>query len=120
MINRKEIIETIDMVEKEHFDIRTITMGISLLSCIREDAKLTARLCYDKICQKAEKFAAVWLKKVRSKSVPKPVFSAAMNSFITVKSFLCDASRMMSKRSKPVLNAVSVWITSPISSKVMR
>ena len=54
MINRKEIIETIDMVEKEHFDVRTITMGISLLPCIRDDAKLTAELCYDRICKKAE------------------------------------------------------------------
>lgn len=59
MINRKEIIETIDMVEKEHFDVRTITMGISLLSCIREDAEETARLCYDKICSKAENIVSV-------------------------------------------------------------
>ena len=54
MLNRKEILETIDMVEKEHFDVRTITMGINLLSCIRDSAEETARLCYDKICTKAE------------------------------------------------------------------
>ena len=59
MINRNEIIETIDMVEKEHFDVRTITMGISLLSCIRDDANETARLCYDKICSKAKNIVAV-------------------------------------------------------------
>ena len=59
MINSKNIIETINMVEKEHFDVRTITMGISLLSCIRDDAKLTADLCYDKICKKAEKIVKV-------------------------------------------------------------
>ncbi len=59
MINRKEIIETIEMVEKEHFDIRTITMGISLLSCIREDADTTSRLVYDKICKKAENIVKV-------------------------------------------------------------
>ncbi len=59
MINRKEIIETIEMVEKEHFDVRTITMGISLLSCIREDAEKTATLCYDKICKKAENIVKV-------------------------------------------------------------
>ena len=45
MLNRKEIIETIEMVEKEHFDVRTITMGVSLLSCIRDSAKKTATLC---------------------------------------------------------------------------
>lgn len=59
IIDRKAIIETIDMVEKEHFDVRTITMGISLLSCIRESAKETARLCYDKICKKAENIVKV-------------------------------------------------------------
>jgi len=59
MINRKEIIETIEMVEKDHFDVRTITMGISLLSCIRESAKETAKLCYDKICKKAENIVKV-------------------------------------------------------------
>ncbi len=59
MLNRKEIIETIDMVEKEHFDVRTITMGINLLSCIRESAEETSRLVYDKICKKAERIVAV-------------------------------------------------------------
>lgn len=59
MLNRKEILETIDMVEKEHFDVRTITMGISLLPCVRDDAKKTAQLCYDRICKKAENIVKV-------------------------------------------------------------
>ena len=59
MLNRKEILETIDMVEKEHFDVRTITMGISLLPCIRDDTSKTAQLCYDRICKKAEKIVKV-------------------------------------------------------------
>ncbi len=59
MLKRKEIIETIDMVEKEHFDVRTITMGINLLSCIRESAEETSRLVYDKICKKAERIVEV-------------------------------------------------------------
>ncbi len=59
MLNNKQIIETIDMVEKEHFDVRTITMGISLIPCIRDDAKKTATLCYDRICKKAENIVKV-------------------------------------------------------------
>ncbi len=59
ILNRNEIIETIDMVEKEHFDVRTITMGISLLSCVRDSAKETSRLCYDTICKKAENIVKV-------------------------------------------------------------
>ncbi len=59
MLNRNEILETIDMVEKEHFDVRTITMGISLIPCIRDDAKTTADLVYDRICKKAENIVKV-------------------------------------------------------------
>ena len=59
MLNRNEILETINMVEKEHFDVRTVTLGISLLSCIRDGAEETSRLVYDKICRKAEKIVSV-------------------------------------------------------------
>ena len=55
MFTSKEVLETIAMVEKEHLDIRTITMGISLLSCVRDSAEETARKVYDLVCQKAEK-----------------------------------------------------------------
>ena len=50
MLSKKEIFETIDMVEKEHLDVRTVTMGISLIPCIRESAHKTAAACYDRIC----------------------------------------------------------------------
>ncbi len=59
MLSRNEIIETIDMVEKEHFDVRTITMGINLLPCVRESAEATSRLVYDTICKKAENIVKV-------------------------------------------------------------
>ena len=39
MFNKYDVLETIDMIEREHLDIRTITMGISLLPCISSDAK---------------------------------------------------------------------------------
>ncbi len=54
MFSNKDVLETIAMVEKEHLDIRTITMGISLLGCIRDSAEETARRVYDLVCKKAE------------------------------------------------------------------
>ena len=54
MFSNKDVLETIAMVEKEHLDIRTITMGISLLTCIRDTAEETAQKVYDIVCQKAE------------------------------------------------------------------
>ncbi len=54
MFSNKDVLETIAMVQEEHLDIRTITMGISLLSCIRDSAEETARKVYDLVCSKAE------------------------------------------------------------------
>ena len=46
MINIGEVIETNDMVEKENLDVRTITLGISLLDCIDSDlAKVNENIC---------------------------------------------------------------------------
>ncbi len=54
MFSNKDVLETIAMVQEEHLDIRTITMGISLLGCIRDSAEETARKVYDLVCSKAE------------------------------------------------------------------
>ena len=49
MFENKEIFETIQMVDQLHLDVRTTTLGISLLDCISEDVKTTCRKIYDKI-----------------------------------------------------------------------
>ena len=54
MFSNNDVLETIAMVQEEHLDIRTITMGISLLSCIRDTAEETAQKVYDLVCKKAE------------------------------------------------------------------
>ena len=42
MINTKDILETIKMIEEEHLDIRTITMGISLRDLAADDINVLA------------------------------------------------------------------------------
>ena len=59
MFNKYDVLETIDMIEREHLDIRTITMGISLLPCIAGDAKSTAEKVYDTVCAKAKDIVKV-------------------------------------------------------------
>lgn len=54
MLSLNNIFETINMIDKQHLDIRTITMGISLLDCISEDPKSCCEKIYDKITRKAE------------------------------------------------------------------
>ena len=55
MINTKDILETINMVKEENLDIRTVTMGISLLDCASDDPEKAARRIYDKITRTASR-----------------------------------------------------------------
>lgn len=59
MFNKYDVLETIDMIEKEHLDIRTITMGISLLPCIAGSAEATADKVYDRVLSKARNIVKV-------------------------------------------------------------
>ena len=58
MINSSEILQTIHMFDQQHLDIRTITMGISLLDCADPDPKAACRKVYDKICRRAQNLVA--------------------------------------------------------------
>ena len=53
-VSTNEIVETIKMISDEHLDIRTITMGISLLDCADEDPKRACEKIYDKITKYAK------------------------------------------------------------------
>lgn len=59
MINNKKIMETINMIEKEKLDIRTITMGISLLDCCDSDGRKSRQKIYDKITKYAENLVRI-------------------------------------------------------------
>ena len=54
MLNSHDILETINMIDNENLDVRTITMGISLLDCIDSDADRACDKIYDKICRYAQ------------------------------------------------------------------
>ncbi len=59
MINTADILETINMIREENLDIRTITMGVSLLDCAAGSPELTAAKVYDKITKRAERLVSV-------------------------------------------------------------
>lgn len=59
MINSWEVNETNEMIEKENLDVRTITMGISLLDCIDTDLDKLNRNIYEKITTMAKDLVAV-------------------------------------------------------------
>ena len=55
----RQVTETIAMIEEQNFDIRTITMGISLLDCIDTDIDRAAEKVYQKITTKAKDLVAI-------------------------------------------------------------
>lgn len=54
-----KILETIHMISDENLDVRTITMGISLLDCIDSDSSVACQKIYDKITSKAKDLVKV-------------------------------------------------------------
>lgn len=58
MINTFDILETIHMIQDECLDIRTTTMGISLLDCADSDIDKACAKVYDKICRRAERLVS--------------------------------------------------------------
>ena len=59
MVNSEEILETIKMVKVEQLDIRTVTLGINLLSCAKNDVGHTCERITDKIFDKAGDFVEI-------------------------------------------------------------
>ena len=70
MINTKDILETIKMIEEEHLDIRTITMGISLRDLAADDINVLADKVYDKVTRRAEKLVATGEQIERELGIP--------------------------------------------------
>ena len=59
MLNMFEVIETNDMIDKDLLDVRTITIGISLLDCIDTDLDKLCKNIYDKITKTAKDLVRV-------------------------------------------------------------
>ena len=59
MISIYEVSETNKMIEQENLDVRTITMGISLLDCVNDDLETLRRNIYEKITRRAERLVEV-------------------------------------------------------------
>lgn len=70
MINITEVFETNKMIEQENLDVRTITMGISLLDCADSNLEKTGQNIYDKITTKAKDLLKVGSQIEREYGIP--------------------------------------------------
>ena len=70
MFSKDEIFETIDMIKKNNLDIRTITMGISLIDCMDSDIDRSCKKIYDKIYRLAKDLVKVGNKLEKTYGIP--------------------------------------------------
>ncbi|MCL2351597.1 MAG: PFL family protein [Firmicutes bacterium] len=70
MITHLEVLETNKMISEFHLDVRTITMGISLLSCCDSDIDRFNRKVYDRVCKCAENLVRTGEDIARTYGVP--------------------------------------------------
>ena len=59
MFNTSEILETLQMIDHQKLDVRTITMGISLLGCVCDDERALSVRVYDRVTRCAENLVKV-------------------------------------------------------------
>jgi uncharacterized protein (UPF0210 family) len=95
MLDTKDILETIEMIEDENLDIRTVTMGISLLDCIDSDIDKACDRIYEKItrlagnlvpvCEEIEKELGIPIINKRISVTPIAMIAAACRSKDVVK-----------------------------------
>ncbi|MBO4445800.1 MAG: PFL family protein [Clostridia bacterium] len=70
MLELRDVLETVQMIENENLDIRTITMGISLLDCCDSDIKKSCDKVYEKIVRKAENLVSTGEKIEKKYGIP--------------------------------------------------
>ena len=70
MLNIADIMQTVNMIDHQHLDIRTITLGISLYDCADSDITKCAGKIHDKICRKAERLVETGCQIEREYGIP--------------------------------------------------
>ena len=70
MVNTQDIMETITMIQEENLDIRTITMGISLIDCADSDIDKSCEKIYDKIYRYAKDLVSTGEKIEKKYGIP--------------------------------------------------
>lgn len=70
MYSRNNILETVNMLDNELLDIRTVTVGVSLLDCIDSDINKSLKKVYDKISRTCENLTAITDKISRKYAIP--------------------------------------------------
>ena len=60
MLSHRDIMSTIDMIDHQHLDIRTVTLGLSLLDCADPDPKACAKKIYESWSPRPSPLSGSW------------------------------------------------------------
>ena len=109
----EEILETIQMVRTELLDIRTITVGVSLLDCVSNTTEGLCAKIYDKVTGKARDLRKVGLEIEQEYGIP----------IVNYRVSVTPVSLMQSSRLMPIVmvrmsssSVRTIWMVSRISS----
>ena len=105
MINQKEVIETNAMIEKENLDVRTITLGISLLDCIDDDIDNCCSKVYEKIVSTAKDLVPVGKEIEQEFGIPIVNKRISVTPMALVGGSACKSSKDFVKLAKTMDNA---------------
>ena len=89
MINTQDIMETITMIQEENLDIRTITMGISLIDCADSDIDKSCEKIYDKIYRYAKDLVSTTESKNATISEQLDTY-ANLNDYVNIVTIYAD------------------------------
>lgn len=107
MINITEVLETNKMIEEENLDVRTITLGISLLDCIDSDLETLKKNIYEKITTTAKDLVST------GKSIEAQYGIPIVNKRISVTPLLWSVDRPARHR-MIMWRLQRCWIRQPI------
>ena len=106
MINTKDILETIKMIEEEHLDIRTITMGISLRDLAADDVNVLADKIYDNEANSTRFIIVtnqkIFLKNARKVSICFEIPHQSGSLYQMISHFIFNGINMTKIESRPI------------------
>ena len=123
LINSSEILQTIQMIDQQHLDVRTVTMGISLLDCADRDIQVCCSRIYEKICRRAEKLVETGCAIEQEFGIPIVNKRVSVTPISLVAASCAAAARNCSSPSEivwPIWALLSIFRPARCSSTVQR
>ena len=99
-MNSSEILQTIEMIDQQHLDVRTVTLGVNLLDCADTDLTHCAQKIYDKLCRVGEQLVPTCVEIEQEYGIP------IVNKRVSVTPIALVAAPSEAKDYSPIATAL--------------